>query len=361
MDKNTILVNKAFLPPLEEYKSYLEQIWDRVWLTNQGPLVIELENKLKQFLEVENLLFVANGTIALQLAIKALQLKGEVITTPFSYVATTTALLWEECRPVFADIDKDSLCINPDQVESLITKNTSAILATHVYGNACDVAALEELGKKYNLKIIFDGAHAFGVNYKGISVFQYGNISTLSFHATKLFHTVEGGGIITKGTELAAKLSLFRSFGHIADDHYSMGINAKNSELHAAMGLCNLRRVNDIIENRKIRVSLYKSLLDTTKLTFPKPNIHQSLNYAYMPIILHDEETLVKIKLSLSSNGIGTRRYFYPSLNELPYLKSTNHCPVSENIAKRVLCLPLYYDLEFEQIHRICKLVNAAL
>ena len=197
-----INVTKSYLPPIEEYLKYLSGIWENSWLTNQGPLVVELEKQLKDYLGVENLLFVSNGTIAIQLAIKALELKGEIITTPFSYVATTTSVIWENCTPVFADIDKNSLCIDPDKIEKLITPDTSAILATHVFGHACDILRIEEIANKYKLKIIYDGAHAFGVKVGNESIFNFGDVSTISFHATKLFHTVEGGAIITKDKEL---------------------------------------------------------------------------------------------------------------------------------------------------------------
>src|ERR1019366_5824647 len=340
-----INVTKSYLPPIEEYQKQLSKIWNNSWLTNQGPLVQELEHKLKEHLGVENLLFVSNGTIAIPLAIKALDLKGEIITTPFSYVATTTSIIWENCTPVFADIDNKSFCINPEEIEKHINANTSAILATHVYGHACDVFRIEEIAKKYNLKVIYDGAHAFGITINGNSIFNYGDVSTISFHATKLFHTVEGGAIVTKDKKLAEKLYLYRSFGHIADDYYSVGINGKNSEFHAAMGLCNLPRVSEIIENRKKSVMLYKSFLVNSKITFPKKHAMQNYNYSYFPLVFDSEETLLAVRKTLLENEISTRRYFYPSLNNLPYLNAKYKCPLSENISKRVLCLPLYFDL----------------
>ena len=353
-----INVTKSFLPPFEEYQHYLSKIWENSWLTNQGPLTQELELKLKNYLNSENLLFVSNGTIALQLAIKALDLKGEIITTPFSYVATTTAILWENCTPVFADIEKNSFCIDPNAIEKLITPNTSAILATHVYGFACDVHKIEEIAKKHNLKVIYDGAHAFDVKLNDISIFNFGDVSTISFHATKLYHTIEGGAIITKDNALAEKLVLYRSFGHIADNYYSVGINGKNSEFHAAMGLCNLPKVADIIENRKKTALLYKSLLINSNITFPQPHPQQNSNYAYFPVVFKNEETLLKVKTELFNNDINTRRYFYPTLNSLPYLNQKNSCPVSEDISLRVMCLPLYYGLEEENVEKICTIIN---
>lgn len=352
-----INVTKSYLPPIEEYESYLKKIWANSWLTNQGPLVQELELKLKEYLDVKNLLFVSNGTIAIQLVIKAMELKGEIITTPFSYVATTTSILWENCTPVFADIENKSYCIDPSEIEKHITPNTSAILATHVYGYSCDVEKIEAIAKKYNLKVIYDGAHAFNVKVNGSSIFNYGDASTISFHATKLFHTIEGGAIITNDDELAKKLFLYRSFGHIGDNYYSLGINGKNSEFHAAMGLCNLPRVNEIIDNRKQTVLLYNKLLSNSKITFPEAHPLQNINYSYYPVTFLSEETLLRVRQNLLDSKISTRRYFYPSLNNLPYINNQSSCPVSENISKRVLCLPLYYDLEKENVEKISTVI----
>src|SRR4030095_3077900 len=342
-----INVTKSYLPPIEEYQKYLSKIWESSWLTNQGPLAQELELGLKEHLGVKNLLFVSNGTIAIQLDIKALALTGEIITTPFSYVATTTSILWENCTPVFADIDRGTCCINPEQIESLITKKTSAILATHVYGIPCAVERIGEIAKKNKLKIIYDGAHAFDVKYKGRSVFEYGDVSALSFHATKLFHTVEGGAIITQDNELYKKILLYRSFGHIGDDYYTIGINGKNSEFHAAMGLCNLSKINDIIRRRKAIAKHYFSQLESLPLTFPRIPEHVEYNYAYFPVFFPEEDRLKKGGSKLARKAINTRRYFYPSLNKLPYLTSSDQCPVSEDLAKRVLSLPFYPQLTF--------------
>lgn len=356
-----INVTKSFLPPQEEYQKYVSGIWDNAWLTNHGPLVQELEKKLKKYLGVENLLYVSNGTVALQIAIKALELKGEVITTPFSYVATTTSLIWENCTPVFADIDKQTFCLDADAIERHITPATTAILATHVYGYACELEKIEKIALKHNLKVIYDGAHAFGVQVNGRSIFDFGDVSTVSFHATKLFHTIEGGAVITKDKALAEKMSLYRSFGHIGDDYYSMGINGKNSEFHAAMGLCNLPYVNDIIKSREQSVALYRQLLNNPSVIFPGAKVEQSLNYAYFPVVFENEARLLKIKTTLLENGINTRRYFYPSLNKLSYLIEKNDCPVSESVSSRVLCLPLYYEMNVLDIERICKIVNSCL
>ena len=226
-----ILVTQPFLPPEEEYKKYISEIWERNWLTNMGPLASELEEKLKAHLGVEQLLFVTNGTIALQMAIKALELKGEIITTPFSFVATTSSIVWEGCTPVFVDIDKNTLNIDPNKIEAAINEKTSAILATHVYGNPCDVEAIETIAQKHNLKVIYDGAHAFGVKVNGKSIFEYGDISTCSLHATKLYHSTEGGLVICNDKKLVKKLRYIRNFGISGFDQFSeLGINGKNSE-----------------------------------------------------------------------------------------------------------------------------------
>lgn len=356
-----INVTKAFLPPKEEYEKYLGTIWENYWLTNQGPLVQELERKLKEHLGVEHLLFVSNGTIAIQLAIKALELKGEIITTPFSYVATTTSVLWENCTPVFADIEAKSFCIDPSCIEKLITPKTSAILATHVYGYSCDVERIETIAKRHNLKVIYDGAHAFDVKVNGQSIFNFGDVSTISFHATKLYHTVEGGAIITKDAKLAEKLYLYRSFGHIGDDYFSLGVNGKNSEFHAAMGLCNLKYVPRIIENRKKSVEIYRSSLSDSKVYFPIPHSAQTLNYSYFPVVFDNESTLLRVRKILLENGISTRRYFFPSLNQLPYILEKYSCPIAEDVSKRVLCLPLYYELQEEVIKKISDLIISAI
>lgn len=355
-----INVTKTFLPPLAEYTTYLEDIWERSYVTNRGPLVLDLEEKLKEYLGVKNLLYVSNGTIALQLAIKALDLRGEVITTPFSYVATTTSLLWENCQPVFVDIEMNTFCINPDKIEAAITENTSAILATHVYGYPCDIDRIKKIADKHNLKVVYDGAHAFGVKMNDMSVFNYGDVSTLSFHATKLFHTIEGGAVITENDEMARKIMLLHQFGHIGDDYYSNGINGKNSELHAAMGHCNLPLIKDFILERKKLSQAYDSLLLPLDIERPKQPREVSYNYSYYPVFFKSEEILLKIKNNLQENGINSRRYFYPSLNQLPYLRGAS-CPVSESVSSRVLCLPMYQGLQERDIQRISDIIKSSL
>jgi len=353
-----IPVTKPFLPPVEEYKNYIDGVWHRQWLTNMGPLASELEMKLKEHLKVKHLLFVTNGTVALQMAIKALDLKGEIITTPFSFVATTSSIVWEGCTPVFVDIDKHSLCIDPTKIEEAITDKTSAILATHVYGNPCDVIAIEKIAKKHNLKVIYDGAHAFGVQVKGKSIFEYGDISTCSLHATKLYHSGEGGFVVTNDAELLKKIAHIRNFGISGFDSFStLGLNGKNSEMHAALGLVNLNYIAAIHNKRKQLTEHYDERLKNLKAQKPLWHADANLNYAYYPIVIENEALLLKIKAGLDKSEIFTRRYFYPSLaSALPYLEP-KILPITEDISKRVLCLPLYYDLTPEEVDLICRLM----
>lgn len=356
-----IQVTKPFLPPLEEYKSYIDKIWKRQWLTNMGPLSSELEMQLKDFLHLDHLLFVTNGTVALQIAIKVLALKGEIITTPFSFVATTSSIVWEGCTPIFVDIDPQTLNIDATKIEAAITDNTSAILATHVYGNPCAIDEIEAIAKKYNLKVIYDAAHAFAVQYKGRSVLEYGDISICSLHATKLYHATEGGLIVTKDPAILKKAALARNFGIADFNQFSaLGINGKNSEFHAAMGLANLKYVNHIIAKRKELSVQYNNGQQNIKGYIPSWNIDSAPNYAYYPIILQTEQLLLNVMDELGKNQIFTRRYFYPSLaTALPYLEPKN-LPITDDISKRVLCLPLYYDLTIEEVNLISRLILRA-
>ena len=336
----------------------MRRAWDKSWITNNGELVQQLESELKEYLGVKHLFFCTNGTIVLQMALKALDVKKEVITTPFSYVATTNAILWEGCTPVFVDIDRNTFCIDPYKIEASITEKTEAILATHVFGYPCNIDKLEVLSHKYNLKIIYDGAHGFGSNYNGRSLLSYGDVSTCSFHATKLFHTVEGGCVITNNDEVAQKLMLFRQFGHIGDDYYSVGINGKNSEFHAAMGICVLKDINIIISTRRRHFVIYDELLkglDLKRIIAPKVNF--DYNYSYYPVLFRSEELLLQAMAELNEIGVNARRYFFPSLNTLPYL-SGSACIISEDISRRVLCLPMFFDLKEHEIEAICNVIK---
>ena len=351
-----IPVTKPFLPPQQVFESYLDGIWKRQWLTNMGPLASDLELRLKDFLKLNHLLFVTNGTVALQMAIKALGLKGEIITTPFSFVATTSSIVWENCTPVFVDIDEKSLNIDADKVEAAITEKTSGILATHVYGNPCDVLRIEEIAKKHNLKVIYDAAHAFGVEINGKSVFEFGDISTCSLHATKLYHSVEGGLIITKDPELLKKLAYIRNFGFDGPENFAeLGLNGKNSEFHAAMGLANLKYIDAIHHKRKEITQRYDEKLQTLNARRPIWHKDSENNFAYYPVIFDSEELMHKCIDQLKAHEIFTRRYFYPSLaTSLPYVPN-KELPVTDSISARVLCLPLYFDLTLEEVDMICR------
>lgn len=355
-----INVTKPFLPPREEFDKFIDGIWKRNWLTNNGPLVNDLELKIKDYLKVPHMLFLNNGTIALQIAIKALKLKGEIITTPFSFVATTSSIVWEGCKPVFVDIDPGSLNIDPNKIEEAITSNTSAIIATHVYGNPCDIEAIQQIAARHSLKVIYDGAHCFGSIYKGKSVFAYGDITTASFHATKLFHTIEGGAVFTPDPELLKKMSFMRNFGHHGpDDFAEVGINAKNSEFHAAMGLANLKYVPELLRKRKEQSLQYDNWMKG--LNVPKITISADVefNYAYYPLILKSEEETLKVIKALEGNWIYPRRYFYPGLNTVSIYKGQS-LPVSESIVNRVICLPLYHSLSPEEIDFISRIILRA-
>jgi dTDP-4-amino-4,6-dideoxygalactose transaminase len=351
-----IPVTKPFLAPLAEYHDFLEAIWKRNWLTNNGPFVNELELRLKDYLDLKHLLYLSNGTVALQIAIKAMGLKGEIITTPFSYVATTGSIVWEGCKPVFVDIDPETYNIDPFKIEEAISSNTSAILATHCFGNPCDVDTIANIASKHQLKVIYDAAHCFGTKYRGRSIFHYGDISATSFHATKIFHTVEGGAVFTKDPALLKKMAYLRNFGHDGPEKFSgVGINGKNSELHAAMGLLNLRYLDQILEKRMEQTNYYHEILKGLECKFQKITYQEGFNYAYFPILLRDEMLMMKMKLELERNFIFPRRYFYPSLSNLDYV--TGDTPIADDIASRILCLPLYHDLTNEEQAMIARIL----
>lgn len=356
-----IFVTKPFMPPQEEYIELISNLWESKHITNNGTYALQLEKELENYLDVQSLSFVSNGTIALQVAMRALNITGEVITTPFSFAATTNSIIWNNSRPVFVDIDPRTLCINANEIEQAITGDTEAILATHVYGIPCDVEKIERIAKKYNLKVIYDAAHAFGVKYKDKSLLNYGDLATLSLHATKIFHTVEGGAIINNGNDKVEKqIHLHRNFGLDGEEILVPGINAKNSEFHAAMGLCNLKYIDENIELRKEIAELYDVNLPES---VDRPFISEDVvyNYAYYPIIFKTEEELLKVKERMESKDIYPRRYFYPSLNEVNYLEEKVSCRVSENISRRILCLPVFEDLEKKDVLKILHILKSSV
>jgi len=356
-----INVTKTFFPPLEEYQHQLQRIWTNQWLTNRGELVLELEEKLKNYLSVDHILVTNNGTIPIQIALKLLGNGGEIITTPFSYVATSAAIVWEHCTPVFVDIHPEYLTIDETKIEAVISEKTTAILATHVFGNPCHVEAIEAIAKKYNLKVIYDAAHAFGVTYNGTAIFEYGDVSTCSFHATKLFHTGEGGALFTKDTKLQHQLFYSHNFGHDGPlAFHGLGINGKISELQAAMGLAVLPHMETILVARKRVVDFYNQNLDFSQIQALKIRQNTVWNYSYYPVIFKDEVTLLQVQKALNEDQIFPRRYFYPSLNTIPYVASVS-MPISERIASRILCLPLYVELQQNDIQKIVFILNSNL
>jgi dTDP-4-amino-4,6-dideoxygalactose transaminase len=357
-----IFTTKTKLPKIELYNKYLKQIWKNNIITNNGKFLQKFEKFLKKKFKNQNINVVANGTIALQLAIKSLNIKNEVITTPFSYVATANAIKWENCTPIFVDIDQNNFCIDADLIEKHISKKTSAILATHVYGIPCNIEKISKIAKKYKLKVIYDASHTFGVYYKNKPLFTQGDASTLSFHATKIFHSAEGGAIYMKNKKNNFKVDVLKKFGHIGEqNYYYVGINGKMSELHAALALASIKNINSAHQKRKKIFNKYFKIFSKNSkvrlLKIPKNIIY---NYSYFPILLRNKNEMFKLKKEFFKNKIIARRYFYPSLDTLKFLNKNRKisCPISQNICSRVLCLPIYQDLSAKDQKKIIKIVN---
>jgi dTDP-4-amino-4,6-dideoxygalactose transaminase len=350
-----IYVTKSVLPSLKHYNKYLKKIWGNGILTNDGPLLSELERRLRKISGSEYVMCLANGTLALQLALRALEIRGEVITTPFSFIATLSSVLWENCKPVYADIDSQTLNIDPAEIEKKITRNTSAILAVHVYGNPCDVDEIERISSRYNLKVIYDASHSINIKYKGKPLFNYGDISTTSLHATKIINTAEGGAIFTNNKEVAQKVKLLRNFGYRNYKILELGINAKMNEFSAALGLANLENLGKIIKRRKRVFDSYRRYLKGNgKITYQKFLSEQ--NYAYYPVIFLTEKLKKKVIRELNSRNIYPREYFYPSLELVFGSKIT--CPVAYDISRRILCLPISPYLKETDVRLIAGIVN---
>lgn len=358
-----INVTKAYLPNKEKLFGYFEKIYESAWLTNNGRFCQELEAKLRQHLGVKNLVLVANGTLALQIAFKALCISGSAITTPFSFVATASSLLWEDVHPIFADVDPETWNLDPKNIEKAIRSGTSAIVPVHVFGNPCEVEEIDRIAKKNNLKVIYDAAHAFGAKFKDESVLNWGDVSTLSFHATKLFHTVEGGAIITNDDDLAKKIRLLINFGITGPETIEcVGINCKMNEFQAAMGLCVLDELDKIIEERRRVFSFYLDNLSRGELILQKWQPDGQQNYHYFPVLFDSQVTLKKVQKNLNQNEIFPRRYFYPSLDSLKFIgKNLEEQPISKNISERVLCLPIYPDLKDYELQRIIEIINKSV
>lgn len=361
-----IPVTKPYLPNREKLNRYIDGIYERAWLTNNGELVQKLTKRLEAYLGVENLLLVANGTLALQIAYRALGISSrdeptEAITTPFTFVATASSLKWEGVTPVFADIGPNPWCLNPANIEPAITPNTRAIVPVHVFGNACDVEAIDAIAQKHSLKVIYDASHAFGVNYKGESLLKHGDAATLSFHATKLFHTGEGGAIIFKCEEDLERAKKMINFGIIGPETIeALGINAKMNEFQAAIGLCVL---DEMAENMRARAAVwhrYEQALGQTLQLQAKPK-GLEYNYAYFPVVFESEEQAVRVAATLKENGVLARRYFYPSLESVACLSAETDQPVSKDIASRILCLPIFDQLSQHDQQNIINLIETEL
>lgn len=355
-----ILVTKPFSPPIEEYDEKLKGIWDRNYFTNNGPLVQELELKLKEYLNVSNFSFLTNGTISLQIALKSLPKKGKILTTPFSYIATSSSIVWEGYTPVFIDIDPSTFNVDPQLIEDSIDDSVVGMLFTHCFGVPCNLHKIDMLSTKYSIPVIYDAAHAFGVRVNDKSILNYGWMSSLSFHATKLFHTVEGGALICSDEEYVKSVELRRNFGHDGPEVFNeVGINGKNSEFHAAMGLCNLKYIDEILEKRKSQYLKYKKLLEGNDLIFQSIEVDVQYNYAYFPVVFRSEAILKRIIKELNNKEVYPRRYFYPALNNLEIFSDfKKECPNAERIASSILCLPIYHDLKDSEIEMICKIIK---
>lgn len=356
-----VYITKTFLPPLADYQAMIARIFDDVWLTNHGPMVGRLEKELAALLGVRHCLAVTNGTTGLQIALRALKIGGEVITTPFSYVATTSSIVWEGATPVMADIDPETLNISPRAIERAVTSKSSAILATHIYGNACDIDGIAAVAAAHGLAVIYDAAHAFGSRYQGKSIFAYGDVAAASLHATKIFHTVEGGALFTARQDLAETMARMRNFGHIGREAFAeAGINGKMSELHAAMGLCMLPHVETVMALRKKASAIYDRHMEGLPLQRQRITAGCDYNYSYYPVIFASEKQLLAAIAALNAAEIYPRRYFYPSLSTLSYVYGQK-APLAESISARVLCLPLYHDISESIIERICGLIKKAI
>lgn len=365
MNSKRILVTRASMPPLEEYINEIKSIWETSWMTNMGELHNQLEKELIKYLGVDNISLFTNGHLALELLLQAMNLKGEVITTPFTFASTTHAIVRNNLKPVFCDVNKDDCTMDVTKIEELVTDRTCAILPVHVYGNICDVYEIDRIAKKYDLKVIYDAAHAFGEKIDGQGVGSFGNASMFSFHATKIFNTIEGGGVTFSNKDIGKALYTLKNFGIKSEVLVDgIGSNAKMNEFQAAMGICNLRHVDDEINKRKAIVERYEkwlSSVDGIKIIHKKKNIQS--NYAYFPIFFDEKSfgyTRNEISDRLKENNIFPRKYFYPLTNEFDCYRDkfdTIRTPVAQYLSKRVLTLPLYGDLKLDDVDRICKLI----
>ena len=350
MGDRNIYVTMPTLAPLEEVNELMKDIWDSGIMTHNGPLVQRFEKEVCEYLKVPNMVSCCNGTLALQMAIKALGVQGEIITTPFTFIATVSSIMWEHCTPVFVDIDPETLNIDPKKIEERITCHTVAIMPVNVFGNNCDFEAIDVVAKAHNLPVIYDACHSVGATYKGESVFKQGDISVTSFHATKMLNTAEGGGVFTQNKEFDEKLRRIRFFGF--ENHADIvedGFNGKMTEVHAAVGIANLRYLDAALADRKEKYARYKEILSqNSEISFQK--ITTGCNYSYFPVIFKDKDTVLKVVAALNAEHIFPRRYFYPSVNTFTKLVPYISMPESEDIASRILCMPLHMGMTMGEV-----------
>lgn len=356
-----IFVTKSYLPPMEEYIEKISSIWDSHILTNFGPLHKKFEKEMMKYLDISNLHYVNNGTTALELAINSLgDGSGEIITSPFTFVATASAIMWQKYKPIFVDINPCSFNIDPNKIEEKINDNTKAIVAIHCFGYPCDVDKINDISKKHNVPVIYDAAHTFGVKYRNDSLLKYGDISICSLHATKVFHSIEGGLCVVNNLLYNDKINAEKNFGMHDGSYEYIGINAKASEFHAAMGLCMLKHISEIISYRKAVSDLYRDLLHEDLFIPDIPN-NLEYNYIYFPVVFPCEEILEDVVKALNQENIFPRRYFYPCINEFSIYGNLNNTPTASDISKRVLCLPLDTYINDTQVRRICEIINECI
>lgn len=357
-----IYVTMPTLAPQAEVDELFKSVWESGIMTHNGPLVQRFEREVAAYLDVPRMVACTNGTLSLQVAIKALGLHGEIITTPFTFIATISSIMWEHCTPVFVDIDPETFNIDPSKIEERITCHTVAIMPVHVFGNSCDIEAIDAIAAKHGLKVIYDACHSFGVRYKGKSIFTYGDISVTSFHATKMLNTAEGGGCFTQNLELDEKMRRIRFFGF--ENHADIvedGFNGKMTEVNAAVGIANLKYMDAALADRKKKYMLYKEILQSSgDLRFQKIE-DDSCNYSYFPVVFPDEKTALRVMEHLQANQVFPRKYFYPSVNTFSHLVPYTPMPLSEDLASRILCLPLYYMLPEADVRRIAQLILVVL
>ncbi len=362
-----IFVTRPLIPPIESYNKKLQEIWDNKWLTNYGPLEREFQIKLKEKYGLKNIETFANGHISLEIALKALDLEGEVITTPFTFASTTQAIIGNRLTPVFADIDQYYYNLNPENIEDLITDKTSAIVPVHVFGNPCELDKMAKIAKDYDLKLIYDAAHAFGVEVNGNSIFNYGDISMISFHATKVFNTIEGGALIFEDNKLIEKFKALKNFGITPNNEeiQYLGKNGKMNEFEAAMGLCNMDLVDDAIKERELVYKKYleelKDLEDEGILKMIKPQENTKPNYAYFTIKLNSEELKDYLFYKLPEYNLFVKRYFYPPCNEFPAYDFEKNTPIAQDVSYKILSLPIYAGLRLENVCQICEIIKTEI